>query len=810
MSNVIPFRMLHRNIMVGHADQHRALYRLDTVSFPFLAQADKDQVLAELATFAYAIKADFSLYRVCRAYPSREYVQQAVHMVDERFADRDEWELFLTGHQKHLAGMASFIPEVYLAIELRGKHSLNREQIRNSFSNVRRKGLILERDLKALEVTEETTFRGAAERIALRRATTREIQWLLKRTASRGVAEPLIDENWQPRALKVIADGDREAYRPHKADLMRLVLPEPKPALTGVTVDSDEGETHQAMLTLGHLPDLADTEGPGNAAFLYTALEQAPFPVDVVQHVTRIDNRAAQRKVRKKVRDADAELQEQHEGGGGFSYLPEQDTRLARSLYDYLADPSSPPLLEVSTHFAVGATSAEKLNGRVDTLRTHFGTIALHRPLGSQRALYQDHLPRPDGGKVKDYSTVMTVEQFGSLIPHGVHHTGPSRGVFFARTVTGSNRPVKVDLTEATRRKRSPSWLLTGGLGAGKTVTLELLEIIAALHGSVVVDIDPKDDHRLELVPELDGMVTVLDLDGSKQFEGWLDPLTIQTANTSADSREDLALSYYLDLVPGGDVNWETHYTKAIRHALEQPDPCGQRVLDFLERAKDEDARKAGEALAVRGDTGLGRLAFADGSKRDLHLRTPVTTIRPGILDLPMVGQDRASYTRIERISVATFTLLTNFAMSLLGNDRSIHGVLGVDEGWHLLGNAAGRRFVSRINYFGRTNFISLILACQTLGVVDSDINDLIGERIVLGQESESQARLNLEVLGLDKDSRALISRLMRYRKGRGLRRDLDGNVAEIQVDPVYRHLLEHLDVNRERDDEVAARTAVR
>ena len=59
MKNVIPFRMLHRNIMVGHGDQHRALYRLETVSFPFLAQADKDHVLSELATFAYAIKADF-------------------------------------------------------------------------------------------------------------------------------------------------------------------------------------------------------------------------------------------------------------------------------------------------------------------------------------------------------------------------------------------------------------------------------------------------------------------------------------------------------------------------------------------------------------------------------------------------------------------------------------------------------------------------------------------------------------------------------------------------------------------------------
>ena len=65
-----PLRYAHQNILVGEGDARAALFRVDTVSYPFLAAADKREWLRRLARFAFAVEADFSLYRVCRAYPA--------------------------------------------------------------------------------------------------------------------------------------------------------------------------------------------------------------------------------------------------------------------------------------------------------------------------------------------------------------------------------------------------------------------------------------------------------------------------------------------------------------------------------------------------------------------------------------------------------------------------------------------------------------------------------------------------------------------------------------------------------------------
>ena len=56
-----PLRYAHQNILVGEGDARAALFRVDTVSYPFLAAADKREWLRRLARFAFAVEADFSL-----------------------------------------------------------------------------------------------------------------------------------------------------------------------------------------------------------------------------------------------------------------------------------------------------------------------------------------------------------------------------------------------------------------------------------------------------------------------------------------------------------------------------------------------------------------------------------------------------------------------------------------------------------------------------------------------------------------------------------------------------------------------------
>ena len=67
-------------------------------------------------------------------------------------------------------------------------------------------------EIEALIVAEERAFRRAEACLPLRRATTRELQWLLRRAACRGVAEPVLDDHWEPSAL-IVRDRRRPARR---------------------------------------------------------------------------------------------------------------------------------------------------------------------------------------------------------------------------------------------------------------------------------------------------------------------------------------------------------------------------------------------------------------------------------------------------------------------------------------------------------------------------------------------------------------------------------------------------------------------
>jgi hypothetical protein len=792
-----PLRYLHQNILVGHGDARAALFRAETVSYPFLAVADKREWLRRLARFAFAVEADFSLWRVCRAYPAERYVQQAEGLLDPRGQDSAVWRGFLHGHEAHLRGLRSFVPEVYLAVALGGERSPG---LVRGMDRVRRRVEALfgvagvpplaAAEIEELIVAEERAFRGAEACLPVRRATTREVQWLLRRAACRGVAEPVLDDHWEPSALVVETAGGGAAYEPLDTDLVRHanapILEEDR----ALVIDAEEGRCWQALLGLGALPE--EAEFPGGAELLFAPLEAVAFPVDAVLHARWLGNREAVSRVRRRIVDADVAFSEQLTSAHGpLSYTVEENRQLARELDAYLQSHERPPLLNVAISLAVGADSREELERRVEALRHRYGTVALHRPLGLQPALFFDHLPRADGGLVRDYADVLTIEQFGALMPVGTHRAGSERGVYIGRTLSGGARPVRFDITEASRTGRPPSILLAGTLGSGKTIAAELLAFAAERRGSLVVDVDPKPDHNLEGLPELEGRVHVIELSGDERYRGLLDPLVI----APEDLREDLASSYLMELLPQAPPAWETQVRKAVRRGLEARRPSCLGVLEALSAARDRDARAAGEALAVWADSGVARLGFSDGAGARIAARRPVTTIKARGLSLPAPGIPRADYDQAERLGVATLKLIAAYAMRLVSGDRSVHKVVLFDEAWFLLASRDGRRLIDRLNRLGRAENATLILATQQLADV-GEIENLIGTRLIFGQETAAEARRALELLGLDPHDRGLVERVRGYRRGRCLMRDIDDRVAELQIEPVYEHLLAILDTS--------------
>ncbi len=393
---------------------------------------------------------------------------------------------------------------------------------------------------------------------------------------------------------------------------------------------------------------------------------------------------------------------------------------------------------------------------------------------------------------MRDYRQQLTVEQFGAMVPTATRIVGSQAGPYLGYTPVGSALPVRFDPTQAPREDRASAVLLIGTLGSGKTVTSQAISYAAERRGSLVVDLDPKPDHGWENLPELADRLQVLELSGAEAQQGRLDPLRIGLP----DMREELACSYLLELLPGSAARWENVVSLAVKDAVREGSRSLIRVVELLLASDRPGARDAGEALEVIRDFGLARLGFGDRSIGDGQAAAPLTTIRMPGLSLPEPSASRDTYSRAERISVATLSLVAAYALQLISEDRSRHKVIDLDEVWFLLGSPQGRRIIKRLIIYGRAYNATVLLGTPL--IVDlGDLADLIGVVFVFGQDSDAGAASALRFIGLDPTPN-LTGKVREFRAGRCLMRDLHGRIGEVQIDLVQPHLLKALSTTPE------------
>lgn len=795
-----PIRFAHRNLVFGEtARDAYAVYRLELESYGGLTNAQKIDLLATVAAFAYGLGADFSLLRVSRTWAVDEYVARAQAGLDRRHGDERRWQQYLESHREALARRGIARPELYISVRLAPPTRAAANQILSGAARLlssprhaarefaRATGAgdpraLSEHRLYELSSAEERVYTRIGEFFEAERVTTLDLQWLVRRAFCRGLSDPDLDLHWRPQALAIV-EGDELSYRPLEADVLRLFDSPITVQERSLEIRSERGTSHQALCALGALPETVTFPGD-SAELLFAPLDAVGFPVDAVLSAQFVPNDRATALVRRKVVDADNIFGEEARGDHGPSSDSARRPHAARALEDYLTGEGRPPLLKCSIGFAVGAASADELDQRLDRLKTEYGTVALHRPLGDQLRLFCEHFPGQTI-RVSDYADYLTLEQLGALMPVATHAVGSGSGPYLGYTLSGSRQPVLFDLKEASRTSRPPSVLLCGTLGSGKTMTLQKLLYECFLLGSRLVDIDPKGDHNLHLLPGLKGAVETIDLRSDTAYRGLLDPLRIAPEGTA----EDFATSFLIDVLPHPiPPTWRTEIRRAVKTVVTTAEAEGQagnccRVIEELARG-DDDSCEVARALAVYSDTGLAQLGFGDDGQPTQTIGSkPVTSLRIRNLARPLPGTPKDDLSEEERIGQAILRLLAGYAMHLMGSDRSRHKVLGFDEAWFLLQDAAGRRLIEHLNRWGRSENATPLLVTHLVSDAE-EVDNLIGARLVFGLESEQEAAAALRLLRLDPDDERLRRRLLSYRRGRALMRDLDGRVGAIQVDP--------------------------
>ena len=790
-----PISFMYRNLVFGGSvDDVWAVYRLETRSYAGLTASGKRELLSLIGSCAYALEADFSLLRVSRPWSVDHYVEGVEATVDRRHVHRAALDAYLESQRQDLGARSAATPEVYLSVRMSA--SRPRSPLEPFTSAARRMlGLsdaraISARRLRELLDEEAKIGDRVFDYLACDPASSAELQWLIRRSFCRALADPPVDGHFVPQALVVEAPADEGGarYRPLEADVLRLMDTPITVEARSLRMATGAGESHQAFLCLGALPEVVPFPGR-RAELLFAPLEAVDFPVDAAFTAQHVGNDAAVRLVRRRIVDADMIYAEESIGDHGPSALSASRPQVVRELEDYLTSADRPPLLRATISLAIGAPSAEELEDRVERMQRELGSIRLHRPLGEQIRLFAAHLPGQPS-QVSDYDDYFTVEQFGAMVPVATHVVGSDVGPYIGHTLSGAGQPVLFDPTEASRTSRAPATLLAGTLGSGKTVCMELIMYQAFLGGSTICDIDPKGDHALERLPGVVEHLEVIELSGEPRFRGLLDPLRV----APEDTREDLAYDFLVNLLPDPvPAEWQTELRLAVQTvAHSDARGCGH-VVDALEQG-GQDARDTARALRIHATSGLARLGFAT---IDLHPpeagTTQVTSLRIRNLRLPLAGTPRSELLDEERISQAVLHLLAVYALRLTTADPRRHAVLGFDEAWVLLSDAAGRSLVDRISRLGRAQNVTPLLATQMLGDVN-ELDGLIGAAFCFGVETEREARRALRLLGLDEDDTGLQQRLMGFRRGRCLMRDVQGRVSPVQIDLGDPRVLEALD----------------
>jgi hypothetical protein len=816
---------IYGNIVFGRdLSDAWAVYRLKPQSYAGLSTGRKLEVMGQLEGFAHRVRADFQILRIARPWSVRDYVSSTWQTFDRRHgaageiaARADAFKSLLGTHALAMQGREIVRPDAYLAVRLRDAGAGIAELLgEGGLGGAWRRfaaavGLSDARGLHYSQLTEiERTERRTQERVLdfldCERALASEVVWLIRHAYVRGLGDPALDANFRPQALAILnEDGEEIGFEPFEWDLLRLHADHRvRIARRHLEIESEQGVSHQAMLVCGALPE--EREFPGPEAELMFAPVDLEFPVDACLHCAYMPNREAQRLARKRMLDADQTWKEEASGEHGPSPDAEERPAEARALQRRLGANDHPPLLRSTLVYALSSPDGtEDLEERIERLRSEIGQrIELHRPIGAQHQIFLSTLPG-QRFPLAAYREHLLPEEVAAMVPTASNHAGSAIGPYIGYTLSPSRQPIRFDLAEACQQARPPTTLLTGSLGSGKTLLMELLAYQAFLQGSApIVDIDPKGtperpDHKLHLIPEMAAEMERIVLSPEERYRGLLDPLRIAPAEAKADT----AFGFVLELLPAPvPAPWQTELRAAVEVVCAGPERAQVlgEVLAVLEEGNDA-AHEAGRALGVHANAGLAKLAFglpgaevpAIGSRRVISLQIKNLT-------LPLPGTPRSEMSGEERLGTALLRLLAIYALQLTSTDPDRHSVLALDEAWVLFGSAAGRNLLERLSRLGRSQNVTPILATQQLS--DSEeLEALVGAIFCCGVETEEEARHALGLLRLEDDDPALVQRLLGFRKGRCFFRDFDGQVVRMQVDLADRELLAALDTTPKRGD---------
>ena len=367
-----PISFIYGNCVFGTSlSDPWAAFAVKTSSYEWLSTEGKRSCLLALLGALDAIKADIQIVRVAKSWDLGGFEEGPGPGSHTRARSR-----YIQEHERHLAQVAAAQPSLFLLVSLREperdvasyvsqaaeRHPREWLQSLRRVLSAREGGVLRASELESVRVRADRAHARLEDFLSVRPARGVELQWLVRRSFCRGLGEPLVDGLHEPRAL-AFERNDEALLAPLEGDMTRWMDGYVEHRGRSLRVESELGESWQALLVLGAVPEQASFPGP-RVELMFAPVEGLPFGVDLSLNARFLPNELALRVARRRVQDADQIVRAESEGDQGVSDLGYQRTQEARDLLAYLQASSRPPLLKATLAIAIGAASEQALSER--------------------------------------------------------------------------------------------------------------------------------------------------------------------------------------------------------------------------------------------------------------------------------------------------------------------------------------------------------------------------------------------------------------------------------------------------------------
>jgi hypothetical protein len=648
--------------------------------------------------------------------------------------------------------------------------------------------------------------------VSLERVTAGEARWLYARALRREVAEPPLDDSWEPTARTA---GDRGAFGGVLAQLTDAVVkeggyrddPDRPRHRRYLRIDSPAGTSYQTVLAVADMPHSFVFPGGGGEWLCH--VDDVGFPIDWCVRVRSIPNPVAQLKVRRQHRQLIGQVDEYDgEVTGAPPSLAEAIAAVDDQRAELAANPAEPEL-QATVLFGIAAANLDDLEDRAATVSALFEPheYSLGRPTGGQAALVRSMLPGTAAAAVcRDYTQFLLPRDLAAGAPFCGPEIGDPRGSLLAVSLDGgAAAPVLCDPTYGPAVGRTASLAAVGALGSGKSFFLKRLCWDTIARGGQVVTIDrTATGEYVSFAQVVPGQTQVVRL--AADAEVCLDPL----ATFVGDDRIAVTLGF-LSLLAGCSPHSEegAALAEAVHTVASTPGARLGAVVDELRRMgsdpthTDEPARSLARRLDHYRRLGPGQLAFGTG--RPVSLDADLIVFWAPHLALPdrdtLLNEHLARQMLPEQIlGHALLYLVAAVGRHVVFRDPGRFGAALYDEAWALLASPHGLRLVLEGIRDGRKHNGAIWLASQhphDLGA--GELVDLLGSRFVFRQ-APGAIGAALEFVGIAGSDEAAAVLERGLGPGQCLYRDVRDRVGLLQIlKPVLDELRDAFDTTPRR-----------